>query len=105
MNDVTGHPLVGPARRCVAPWKEPDAAARRGSVDAAYRALAEGRAAVEKAAAELPAPCGGKKHDWAAVTASAELIVDAATVCALRVVEHGVPRPSPAEVEQVRWSR
>ncbi|MFB6777900.1 FUSC family protein [Streptomyces sp. NPDC056352] len=68
--------------------------------NAAYRALAEARAAAETAAAELPGPYGGKKRDWAAVTASAELIVDAATVCALRV-EHGVPRPSPAEVEQV----
>ncbi|MGW0692763.1 FUSC family protein [Streptomyces sp. NPDC002738] len=68
--------------------------------NAAYRALTEARAAAETAAAELPGPCGGKRHDWAAVTASAELIVDAATACALRV-EHGVPRPSAAEVEQV----
>ncbi|WP_392673295.1 FUSC family protein [Streptomyces sp. LN785] len=68
--------------------------------NAAYRALAEARAAAETAAAELPGPYGGKRRDWSAVTASAELIVDAAAVCALRV-EHGVPRPSPAEVEQV----
>lgn len=68
--------------------------------NAAYAALAEARAAAETAEAELPATYNGRRRDWKAVTASAELIVDAATVCALRV-EHGVPRPSAAEVEQV----
>ncbi|WP_406091270.1 FUSC family protein [Streptomyces sp. NBC_01013] len=67
---------------------------------AAYRALAEARAAAETVAAELPGPFGGRRHDWSAVTVAAELVVDAATACALRV-ENGVPRPSSGEVERV----
>ncbi|MFJ2708378.1 FUSC family protein [Streptomyces sp. NPDC087428] len=67
---------------------------------ATYRALAEARAAAETASAELPGPFGGRRRDWPAVTVSAELVVDAATACALRV-ENGVPRPSSAEVERV----
>ncbi|MFD0025595.1 FUSC family protein [Streptomyces sp. NPDC058382] len=67
---------------------------------AAYRALAEARAAAETAAAELPGPFGGRRQDWSAVTVAAELVVDAATTCALRV-EHGVPRPSRDDVERV----
>lgn len=67
---------------------------------AAYRALAEARAAAESVAAELPGPFGGRRHDWSAVTVAAELVVDAATACALRV-GNGVPRPSSGEVERV----
>lgn len=67
---------------------------------AAYRALAEARAAAETAAAELPGPFGGRRHDWSAVTVAAELVVDAATACALRV-ENGVPRPTSGEAERV----
>ncbi|MFJ6466581.1 FUSC family protein [Streptomyces sp. NPDC091387] len=67
---------------------------------ATYRALAEARAAAETAAAELPGPFGGPRQDWPAVTVAAELVVDAATACALRV-ENGVPRPSSAEVARV----
>ncbi|MFI6648880.1 FUSC family protein [Streptomyces sp. NPDC050529] len=67
---------------------------------AAYRALAEARAAAETVAAELPGPFGGRRHDWSAVTVAAELVVDAATACALRV-ENGVPRPSSGDVERV----
>ncbi|WP_329540054.1 FUSC family protein [Streptomyces sp. NBC_01358] len=67
---------------------------------AAYRALAEARAAAETVAAELPGPFGGRRHDWSAVTVAAELVVDAATACALRV-ENGVPRPSSGEAEHV----
>ncbi|WP_240802325.1 FUSC family protein [Streptomyces sp. A0642] len=67
---------------------------------AAYRALAEARAAAETVAAELPGPFGGRRHDWSAVTVAAELVVDAATACALRV-GNGVPRPSSGEVERV----
>ncbi|MDP5317321.1 FUSC family protein [Streptomyces poriferorum] len=67
---------------------------------AAYRALAEARAAAETVAAELPGPFGGRRHDWSAVTVAAELVVDAATACALRV-ENGVPRPSSGEAERV----
>ncbi|WP_326657178.1 FUSC family protein [Streptomyces sp. NBC_00385] len=67
---------------------------------AAYRALAEARAAAETVAAELPGPFGGRHHDWSAVTVAAELVVDAATACALRV-ENGVPRPSSGEAERV----
>ncbi|MEV7402377.1 FUSC family protein [Streptomyces sp. NPDC091267] len=67
---------------------------------AAYLALAEARAAAETAAAELPGPLSGRPQDWSAVTVSAELVVDAATACALRV-EHGVPRPSSADAERV----
>lgn len=67
---------------------------------AAYRALAEARATAETVAVELPGPFGGRRHDWSAVTVAAELVVDAATACALRV-ENGVPRPSSGEVERV----
>ncbi|MFJ5228090.1 FUSC family protein [Streptomyces sp. NPDC088400] len=67
---------------------------------AAYRALAEARAAAETAGAELPGPRRTHRHDWLAVMARAERIVDAATVCAVRV-EHGVPMPSTAEVRGV----
>ncbi|MFI6944675.1 FUSC family protein [Streptomyces sp. NPDC050422] len=67
---------------------------------AAYRALAEARAAAETVAVELPRPFGGRRHDWSAVTVAAELVVDAATACALRV-ENGVPRPSSGEAERV----
>ncbi|WUW20945.1 FUSC family protein [Streptomyces sp. NBC_01463] len=67
---------------------------------AAYRALAEARAAAETAAAELPGPFGGRRQDWSAVTVAAELVVDAATACALRV-EHGVPRPASGDVARV----
>ncbi|MFE9814463.1 FUSC family protein [Streptomyces sp. NBC_00236] len=67
---------------------------------AAYRALAEARAAAETVAAELPGPFGERRHDWSAVTVAAELVVDAATACALRV-ENGVPRPSSGEAERV----
>ncbi|WNI21779.1 FUSC family protein [Streptomyces sp. ITFR-16] len=74
-----------------------EALALRG---AAYRALAEARAAAETAAAELVGPFGGRRQDWSAVTVAAELVVDASTACALRV-GHGVPRPAPAEVERV----
>lgn len=66
---------------------------------AAYRALSEARAAAETAAAELPGPHRAHRHDWLAVMARAERIVDAATVCAVRV-EQGVPRPTPTEA---RW--
>ncbi|MFD7863708.1 FUSC family protein [Streptomyces sp. NPDC059783] len=67
---------------------------------AAYRALAEARAAAETAAAELPGPFGGRRQDWSAVTVAAERAVDAATACALRV-GNGVPRPAPAEAARV----
>ncbi|MET7642075.1 FUSC family protein [Streptomyces sp. NPDC005426] len=67
---------------------------------AAYRALAEARAAAETVAAELPGPFGGRRHDWPAVAVAAELVVDAATACALRV-GNGVPRPSSGDVERV----
>ncbi|MFD5746195.1 FUSC family protein [Streptomyces sp. NPDC127033] len=67
---------------------------------AAYRALAEARAAAETAAAELPGPHRTHRHDWAAVAARAERIVEAATVCAVRV-EQGVPLPSAAEAREV----
>ncbi|MGW2511590.1 FUSC family protein [Streptomyces scopuliridis] len=66
---------------------------------AAYRALSEARAAAETAAAELPGPHRAHRHDWLAVMARAERIVDAATVCAVRV-EQGVPLPTPTEA---RW--
>ncbi|MFE4642423.1 FUSC family protein [Streptomyces sp. NPDC056730] len=66
---------------------------------AAYRALSEARAAAETAAAELPGPHRAHRHDWLAVMARAERIVDAATVCAVRV-EQGVPRPTATEA---RW--
>lgn len=68
--------------------------------NAAYRALAEARAAAETAAAELPAPRRGKGHDWLAAMAHAERIADAATACAVRV-EHGLPLPSGAEARAV----
>ncbi|MFD8692207.1 FUSC family protein [Streptomyces sp. NPDC059651] len=71
--------------------------ALRGAV---YRALAEARAAAETVAVELPGPFGGRRHDWSAVAVAAELVVDAATACALRV-ENGVPRPPAGEVERV----
>ncbi|MEV7085703.1 FUSC family protein [Streptomyces sp. NPDC093085] len=67
---------------------------------AAYRALAEARAVAETAAAELPGPRRTHRHDWAAVMVRAERIVEAATVCAVRV-EQGVPRPPAAEVRAV----
>ncbi|MFE3829773.1 FUSC family protein [Streptomyces sp. NPDC059092] len=67
---------------------------------AAYRALAEARAVAETAAAELPGPRRTHRHDWPAVVARAERIVEAATVCAVRV-EQGVPPPSAAEVREV----
>ncbi|GAA1193505.1 FUSC family protein [Streptomyces hebeiensis] len=67
---------------------------------AAYRALAEARAVAETAAAELPGPRRAHRHDWLAVMARAERIVDAATVCAVRV-EHGVPMPTADEVRRV----
>ncbi|MEW1721959.1 FUSC family protein [Streptomyces sp. NPDC093109] len=67
---------------------------------AAYRALAEARAAVETAAAELPGPHRTHRHDWLAVMALAERVVDAATACAVRV-EQGVPRPPAAEIREV----
>ncbi|MGW2656413.1 FUSC family protein [Streptomyces sp. NPDC001478] len=67
---------------------------------AAYRALAEARAAAETAAAELPGPFGRRREDWSAVTVAAERAVDAATACALRV-GNGVPRPAPAEAARV----
>ncbi|WP_329071573.1 FUSC family protein [Streptomyces sp. NBC_01429] len=66
----------------------------------AYRALAEARAAVGTAAAELPGPHRTHRHDWLAVMALAERIVDAATVCAVRV-EQGVPMPPATEIREV----
>ncbi|MFF2331686.1 MULTISPECIES: FUSC family protein [unclassified Streptomyces] len=91
------HVLAGPAEE-----HNPRRSGAQGLAlrNATYRALADARAAAETDAAELPGPYGGKRHDWAAVADAAELIVDAATVCALRV-EYGVPRPPAAEVEQV----
>ncbi|MFJ2559471.1 MULTISPECIES: FUSC family protein [unclassified Streptomyces] len=67
---------------------------------AAYRALAEARAVAETAAAELPGPHRTHRHDWLAVVARTERIVEAATVCAVRV-EQGVPAPSAAEAREV----
>ncbi|MFF3754937.1 FUSC family protein [Streptomyces sp. NPDC002018] len=67
---------------------------------AAYRALAEARATAETAVAELPGPHRAHRYDWLAALARAERIVDAATVCAVRV-EHGVPRPPAAEIRKV----
>ncbi|MFJ1646582.1 FUSC family protein [Streptomyces sp. NPDC088258] len=67
---------------------------------AAYRALAEARAAVGTAAAELPGPHRTHRHDWLAVMTQAERIVDAATACALRV-EQGVPMPPATEIREV----
>ncbi|MCL7377805.1 FUSC family protein [Streptomyces sp. 35G-GA-8] len=66
---------------------------------AAYRALSEARAAAETAAAELPGLHRAHRHDWLAVMARAERVVDAATVCAVRV-EQGVPLPTATEA---RW--
>ncbi|WP_233517965.1 FUSC family protein [Streptomyces corynorhini] len=66
----------------------------------AYRALAEARAAVGTAAAELPGPHRTHRHDWLAVLALAERIVDAATVCAVRI-EQGVPMPPATEIREV----
>ncbi|MEV8392644.1 MULTISPECIES: FUSC family protein [unclassified Streptomyces] len=66
---------------------------------AAYRALSEARAAAETAAAELPGLHRAHRHDWLAVMARAERVVDAATVCAVRV-EQGVPLPTTTEA---RW--
>ncbi|MFF1922333.1 FUSC family protein [Streptomyces sp. NPDC058221] len=91
------HVLDGPDPGGAAHRADARGLALRG---AAYRALAEARAAAETATAELPGPFGGRRRDWPAVTVSAELVVDAATACALRV-EHGVPRPSSADVERV----
>ncbi|WP_241777961.1 FUSC family protein, partial [Streptomyces sp. CT34] len=64
---------------------------------AAYRALAEARAAAETAAAELrPA----RAPDWLTVVTAAERIVDATTACAVRL-DHGARRPDPDEAERL----
>ncbi|MFJ9522452.1 FUSC family protein [Kitasatospora sp. NPDC101801] len=55
---------------------------------AAYRALAEARAAAETGAAELHAD-----RNWLPVTTGAERIVDATTACAVRL-DHGRPVPT-----------
>ncbi|MFE4539526.1 FUSC family protein [Streptomyces scopuliridis] len=100
------HVLDDPGSAPGAPTGAAGAAAPRGGDAtgialryAAYRALSEARAAAETAAAELPGPHRAHRHDWLAVMARAERIVDAATVCAVRV-EQGVPRPTATEA---RW--
>ncbi|QHC24450.1 FUSC family protein [Streptomyces sp. GS7] len=66
---------------------------------AAYRALAEARAAAETAAAELR-PSRDRVPDWLTVVTAAERIVDAATACAVRL-DHGARRPDPDEAERL----
>ncbi|GGN44147.1 FUSC family protein [Streptomyces kronopolitis] len=66
---------------------------------AAYRALAEARAAAETAAAELLA-ARDRNPDWLTVVTAAERIVDAATACAVRL-DHGAHRPGEAEAERL----
>lgn len=92
------HTLQAPARPG-GPGAAQHAAAGAALRHAAYRALAEARATAETAVAELPGP-GAQRHDWLAVLARAERIADAATVCAVRL-EHGVARPSGADVTEV----
>ncbi|MGW8380890.1 FUSC family protein [Streptomyces sp. ODS28] len=72
---------------------------RRALRRAAYRALGEVRALAAKAAAEFPSR-RGQTRDWLALLATAERVVDAATACAVRL-EHGGPRPSVREVEEL----
>lgn len=62
---------------------------------AAYRALAEARAAAETAAAELRTD-----RNWLPVTAHAERIVDATTACAVRL-DHGRPGPTAPTVRRI----
>jgi hypothetical protein len=60
---------------------------------AAYRALAEARAAVDLASAELP-PLAAPVTAWAPAVAALERVVDATTACAVRLAA-GAQRPSP----------
>ncbi|GAB7029901.1 FUSC family protein [Streptomyces sp. NPDC021749] len=76
-----------------------DPAERLALRRAAYRALAEARAAAETAAAELLA-ARDRNPDWPAVVTAAERIVDAATACAVRL-DHGARRPGTEEAERL----
>ncbi|MCK7622741.1 FUSC family protein [Streptomyces sp. RS10V-4] len=75
------------------------AARRRALRRAAYRTLAEARAAAETAAAEFRTGRAAGP-DWLTVVAAAERIVDAATACAVRL-DRGARRPSPEEAERL----
>ncbi|MFE4368293.1 FUSC family protein [Streptomyces sp. NPDC056835] len=103
LRHVLDDPGTAPATSTGAPG--PSVAPRGGDATgialryAAYRALSEARAAAETAAAELPGLHRAHRHDWLAVMARAERVVDAATVCAVRV-EQGVPLPTATEA---RW--
>ncbi|MEV8097587.1 FUSC family protein [Kitasatospora sp. NPDC085879] len=94
------HVLADPGHATAAQWPAAQQAADRHRSElrrAAYRALAEARAAAETAAVELHA---GTTPDWLRVTTGAERIVDAATACAVRL-EHGAARPAAPAARQV----